>query len=267
MKSVISLLIAISLSIGAVSAHEPEIHCKHFFYGYPHGTPETNDLIIRDIYALSSNDETKFSDWVAFRLDKATVDGDNKEDRVWKADPWLAEQETLEPADYKNANKALKVDRGHQAPLASFKGTTMGFLTNYLSNITPQQSILNQGVWQRLEGKMRALIEEYEAVYVMTGPLYERHMGQLPNADESHTIPSGYWQIVFVEPEKNFESIQAAAFIFDQETAGDDEILKYLVTIDEVEERSKLNFLSELSPVLESQTESELHRNWAEKHF
>ena len=36
-----------------------EIHSKHFFYGQPTGTPETNDLIIRDIYALSSNDETK----------------------------------------------------------------------------------------------------------------------------------------------------------------------------------------------------------------
>ena len=51
----------------------PEIHCKHFIYGIPVGTPVTNDLIIRDIYALSSNDSTKFADWVAYRLDVETV--------------------------------------------------------------------------------------------------------------------------------------------------------------------------------------------------
>jgi hypothetical protein len=42
-----------------------EIHCKQFILGIPLGTPATNDLIIRDIYALSSNDSTKFADWVA----------------------------------------------------------------------------------------------------------------------------------------------------------------------------------------------------------
>ena len=50
-----------------------EIHCKHFIYGMPLGTPVTNDLIIRDIYALSSNDANKFADWVAYRLDPETV--------------------------------------------------------------------------------------------------------------------------------------------------------------------------------------------------
>ena len=46
----------------------PEIRCKHFIYGYPLGTPESNDLLIRDSYAMSTNDETKFADWVCYRL-------------------------------------------------------------------------------------------------------------------------------------------------------------------------------------------------------
>ena len=51
--------------------HLSEIHCKHFFKGCPKGTPKTNDLIIRDIDSMSSNDSTKFADWVAYWLDKA----------------------------------------------------------------------------------------------------------------------------------------------------------------------------------------------------
>ncbi len=76
-----------SKSSHAQAEPEPqENHRKHFIYGLPTGTPSTNDLIIRDIYALSSNDETKFADWVAYRLDKDTVTGDVKTKRNWKSD-------------------------------------------------------------------------------------------------------------------------------------------------------------------------------------
>ncbi len=74
----------------------PEIHCKHFIHGYPLGSPPSNDLIIRDLYALSSNDTTKFADWVASYLTCHEVDGDLDLERNWKNDPWLDPSETLE---------------------------------------------------------------------------------------------------------------------------------------------------------------------------
>ncbi len=51
----------------------PGIFCKHLIYGYPLGTPSSND-IIRDLYALSSNDTTKFADWVCCHLTWHGVD-------------------------------------------------------------------------------------------------------------------------------------------------------------------------------------------------
>jgi len=107
MKNLItSLFILILISVLA-QEHRPEIYCKHFFYGDPYGTPTTNDLILRDIYALSNNDSTKFAYWVAYRLTMHEVDGELTIDRVWKADPWLDEDETLEPKpdDYKRASE------------------------------------------------------------------------------------------------------------------------------------------------------------------
>ena len=68
-----------------------------------------------------------------------------------------------------------------------------------MSNITPQKSALNQGPWKNLEGMIRGLVrEKYGTVWVMTGPLYERNMRELPQADEPHKVPSGYWKIVVV---------------------------------------------------------------------
>ncbi len=222
-----------------------EVHSSLCLYGCPSGSPVTNDLIIREIYVLSSNDETKFADWVAYKVTKSTI-GPTAE-RKWKADPLLAENETLEPKDYKGAWAALKVDRGHQAPLASFTSTSHWETTNYLSNITPQKSALNQGPWVRLENAVRALAKkpEVNAVFVMTGPLYEREMPALPKADESHRVPSGYWKIIAV---KTGKKIATAAFQFTQETARKADYCAetFITSIRTIEGKTGLNFFHAL---------------------
>lgn len=247
-------------------AQDPKSQNKHFIYGQPTGTPSTNNLIIREIYALSSNDETKFADWVAYRLDKETVTGSAELKRNWKPDPLLKDSETLEPSDYKEANAKLKTDRGHQAPIASFKGTGHWKETNYLSNITPQKSNLNQGPWKRLEERVRKLVRKDNVVYVITGTLYESDMPSLPNANEPHKIPSGYWKIIIL-PNESIDSIKIASFIFDQETPRKDKVLDHLCTIDEIEKRSGLDFLHELPDDLEGNVESSKYVQWASKEF
>ena len=226
----------------------PEIHCKHFIHGYPLGAPAGNELIIRDLYALSSNDTTKFADWVCYLLTPHETTGVLDLERKWRNDPWLDESETLEGSpskkdDYKGSGKALGYDRGHQAPLGSFKGSRYASQVNYYSNITPQKKGLNQGPWRILEEKIRGLVDRYGRVWVMTGPLYERDMPALPNSDEPHKVPSGYWKIVVVE---DSGKIHPAVFIMDQDTARDSKVLDHLVTVDEVEKRSVLDFLWEL---------------------
>jgi DNA/RNA endonuclease G (NUC1) len=103
-------------SFGPPIQHRPEIHCKHFIHGIPYGTSDTNDLIIRDGYALSSNDRSKFADWVAYRLEPLMLIGDSDVNRNWTADPWLSDEETLEPEDYRGAYESIHTDRGHQVP-------------------------------------------------------------------------------------------------------------------------------------------------------
>lgn len=246
----------------------PEIHCKHFFAGYPTGTPASNDLVIRDIYALSSNDRTKFADWVAYRLDPGTVSGEVDTFRKWRQDPFLEDDETLHPDDYKNASAELTVDRGHQAPLASFKGTGSWQKTNYLSNITPQKKDLNQGPWKRLEDAVREIVYLERLVWIFTGPLYESTMPQLPEAgSKPHQIPSGYWKIVLVGKETRANSIRAAAFIFGQDTPRSDAVIDHLTTIDEIEERSGLDFLRLLTVDEQADIEADDFEEWATEHF
>ncbi|MCD3082431.1 DNA/RNA non-specific endonuclease, partial [Salmonella enterica subsp. enterica serovar Enteritidis] len=102
--------------------------------------------------------------------------------RNWAQDPDLPPSDTLAPSAYKNAHTLLKVDRGHQAPLAGLGGVSDWPSLNYLSNITPQKSALNQGAWAALENRVRELAKQADVsvVHVVTGPLFERHIATLP---------------------------------------------------------------------------------------
>lgn len=68
------------------------------------------------------------ADWVAYRITPDSIGQSG--DRIWATDPSLEDQERLTPGDYRGAPRTLRIDRGHQAPLASFAGTPFAALTN-----------------------------------------------------------------------------------------------------------------------------------------
>lgn len=212
-------------------------------------TQADNRVLTRTSHTLSNNAATKFADWVAYDVVQEGIGKSQR--RVWHSDPMLPPDETLEPADYKGAHKALKTDRGHQAPLANFTGAPGWKVTNSLSNITPQKSALNQGPWKMLEGAVRKLAKSGAGrVHVITGPLYEREMPPLPQADEPHRVPSGYWKIVSL---LRGDTLEVAGFVFDQETPRKADFCDntFRTSVAEIAGRSGLTFAPRLvnSPV------------------
>ncbi len=197
----------ILVASAAIGTPEPELHTFHCLASCPVGAPATNDTIVREIYTLSHNDITRLADWVAYRVTAQTIGSGGS--RVWQPDPWLAPDERLTEDSYTGAPRSLRIDRGHQAPLASFSGTPQLADTNILSNITPQASALNQGPWVRLENRERE-VARTTTVYVLTGPLFERLMRPLPAETGTHRVPSGYWKVVATADGR------MTGFIFDQ---------------------------------------------------
>lgn len=254
MKRLILTLAVSAMAFPAFAQDRAELHTFHCLHGCPTGASATNDVVVREIYTLSSNDRRKFADWVAYRVTSDTVGLSGG--RRWQADPWLSEAETLEPDDYDEAPDALQIDRGHQAPLAAFSGTPFAGDTNILSNITPQRSALNQASWQYLEAQERGLVartspeDPPRELYVLTGPLYERMMPAMPmpNGYERHRLPSAYWKVLATSDGR------MAAFIFDQDTPRSADYCSMRAPLEEVEIRADL----ELFPRLEVRTFSDL---------
>ncbi len=234
MKTILGFVLGFGLALSTASAHE--MHIVHCLKGCPTGAPATNDFVVREIYALSSSDDRKFADWVTYRVTKETIGSSASLNRTWKADPALDDDETLEPNDYKDANKLHDYDRGHQAPLASFAGTVFWRSTNLLSNITPQKADLNQGPWKDLESAVRHAVYHIGEVYVVTGPLYSGPaMPALPGTIEPHTVPTKYWKVI------STEGGRMTAFIFGQDTPRTDDYCDHRFTLADVETQSGLD--------------------------
>lgn len=245
------MAVALACLAAPAPASDGELHTFHCLFGCPLGAPATNDTVVREIYTLSNNDLTKMADWVAYRVTPDSIG--SSEGRDWQRDPWLAADETLTPKGYDGASAALHVDRGHQAPLASFSGTPFAAETNVLSNITPQSSALNQGSWVRIEEQERDLARRLNtAVYVLTGPLFERLMRPLPRVAALHRVPSGYWKVVALADGRS------TAFILDQAVPRGQDHCAARVSLTEMQLRSRLQLFPMIGRVRTGPLDAEL---------
>lgn len=219
---------------------------KFCLYGCPKGASSNNLNIDHNIFLLSYNHNTKFSDWVAYKVVKNNLNGGSHK-RNWARDSEISQEYTLIPQDYKGANKVCNYDRGHQAPLASFSNNNEWHKTNYLSNITPQIASLNQGPWVKLEKAVRNLAKKEPEVFVMTGPYYNKvEMCKMPGVRKGieYKIPNGYWKIVAI---RTSESIKVISFLMPQSASKKESFCKYAVSdVNQVKAMTRLKFFPEM---------------------
>lgn len=252
MKTSLSIGTAFLLLVSTLAHADPLVNCLH---GCPSGAPSANQLVDRDIYTLSNNPVTKFADWVAYKVDPDNFENAPSRSRNWAKDDAIDADNTLVPSEYDDANVTLAVDRGHQAPLGSFKGSPDWRQPNFLSNITPQATKLNQGAWKDLEDAIRDMATDNALadVFVMTGPLFEWPMAKLPGTNKDHEVPSSYWKVVAL---KQGTDIKVAAFYFYQDTPKRADYCDHMKSVDLIEAKSGLDFFAGLTNSVESDLES-----------
>lgn len=218
----------------------------------------TNIAVDHDVFAASINRNTKFADWVAYTVQSDYFVNGPSRHRYWKHDADIPDAYRLEPYcmqrrsdttcdDYRNAHATYGYERGHLAPLASFKAHPNWKQANYYSNIVPQLRVLNNGAWKSLEAKVRDLAQQGYIVKVLAGSYYDGAlMHDLPEADESHTVPTGYWKVITIEYQ---HELYVAAFSFEQND-GAKKLCEYEDSLAEVERRSGLDiFPNEQRPI------------------
>ena len=162
--------------------------------------------------------------------------------------------------DYKKSG----YDRGHMAPAADFRWSAEAMDdTFYLSNMCPQTHAFNAGIWSDLESAIRSMAYEDGSIYVVTGPVLTD--GPYDTIGENKVaVPSYFYKVVldYSEP-----TLKAIGFILPHENSKNP-LSYFAVTVDEVEERTGLDFFPLLPDNTEEKLESSLDTSlWALRAF
>lgn len=152
-------------------------------------------------------------------------------------------------------------DRGHLAPnyaIAAVHGREAQRDTFLMSNMSPQRPELNRRLWQRLEEVvMDRFVPRFGTLQVIAGPIFPTPFrDNVLNRVGLVEVPDAFYKILAVPGDEAL----ALAFIMPQEVSGDEPLDDFLVSIDEVEARTGLDFFPQLpeaaAVVLEGRVET-----------
>ncbi len=154
-------------------------------------------------------------------------------------------------ADYKHSG----YDRGHMAPnyaIASRFGADSQKKTFLMSNIVPQLPALNQGVWRDVEHRIADLwTARWGEIWVVVGCIPSE--GGKKIGTDGIDVPDQFYQLVVAQ---DGYDVRAFAVLFDQNVARRAWPTRALVTIDELEEATGLDFLPDLPDFIQRPLES-----------
>lgn len=223
-----------------------------FFAGAPVriSNPAPSDIRILDRgeFKIGWSDSLRHPVWCAYHVikdEKHIVSGRPgfTKDRAEKAAPT--------PADYTKSG----YDRGHMAPnhaIASRYGKTEQKKTFMMSNIAPQSPALNRGVWRDIELRIADLwTKRYGEIWVLVGCISDRD-NQETISGSNIDVPAWYYQIIIAQEDMD---VRALAVLFPQSVGWRDWSARYIVTIDELEKLTGLNFNPELPEFFQKQIE------------
>lgn len=220
------------------------IDCKkHLQYGIP---SKSDQILCREGYVIGYNYSRKAADWVVYRLTPNEFDGDEARLKNFRPDESIPEQYQVLANDYDEPIYEL----GHLVSAESQDGSkTLMSETFIISNVLPQLPTFNKGIWKGLENRERKWAKSKKELFIYIGVLYEGDKikylkGKIP-------IATHYFKI-FYSPQTN----EVLSYLIPHKKLYTKDLDKYLTTIDDIEVRSGLNFLSSLEWNKENKLES-----------
>lgn len=250
-------------------AEQPEMIDNEDLIHKTYYTTLANGKYVRN-YSICYDTEKLVSRWVAYPLHSCYVSPSLSRTNAWSFDPALPQniQQNIVSGGYNDGgNKQL--DRGHMLPSASRYSTyETNAQTFYATNMMPQNSTFNQGVWGQLEGQVRKAICA-DTLYVVVGTLFEDGK-TFTSRGRTIARPSHCYKILLRTKAGNTKKsisqitdandIKAIGFIFEnQSTAGSYQ--SAVTSIAEIEKRAGVKFFRNLNPAIADKVKSQKNIN------
>ena len=228
------------------------------------GGPPEWTVICHAGQVVAFNPAHNVSDWAAYRLRREDLLNDVVERKdAFRGDPQVPKRHRVVKADYTGTG----YDRGHLAPAGAMKWSSEAMSESFfMTNMAPQVGNgFNRHIWKSLEQRMRQWACERGVLYVVTGPLYEtRPIEQLvydkdgDGVDDNGVlvdVPSHFFKLAY-DPAR----VEAIAFLLPNEKLETDDLPEFLHSIDDIEDRARLDFLPMIWDGAEKAVEN--HKQW-----
>ena len=220
-------------------------HCRsHLIYGSP---SEDGHVICRLGFAFSYDTDRMIPIWASYRLlASPPVVVSSRRRLMFRPDP-----EVPVPQNYLSNFRGSGYDRGHLVPtIAVLWNWNAAQEAQFSSNITPQNPRFNRGIWARLDRVIRVWVEERGMLYVISGPVFNSDNVKWIN--QIVAIPDLFFKIVFDPVSRS----SLAFLIPNTNVASSSRLEDFLVTVNEIEKKTGLDFFSELPDNEQSLLES-----------
>lgn len=221
---------------------------------YP--TSTSGQVINQTFYKLSYVEEHEQAEWVAYEL-KAGISSNINFTRPYFIQDPKVKTNSADWRNYKNSG----YDKGHLCPAGDMKFSKKAYNeTFYTSNISPQKSDFNAGVWNRLEQKVRYWANKYDGLYVITGGVLEPNLKTI--GDEDVSVPNYFYKVLCDVSDVKPRMI---AFLVPHKKS-DRPLYEFVVSVDELEELTGIDFFHHLPDEIENQIEKSTdYKSWGFK--
>lgn len=281
-----SIFLYLGLVLGAGSLTATEFKPITLRPDYRHDRFVTQPTeIVRQFEAFTSSFDSKaddgdawgIPDFVAYEMKKSPkLAKGPKRPSPWITDASLASQKVA-PTDATYQHSALFLlahpdwyVRGHlcMKEHAWRLGANADWNTHTVLNAVPQRGSFNSGIWLALEDLTAKWADQYDAVWIVAGPIVEQgkpksYLGEKAKKELLIVIPDALFKIV-VRDSSDPKRPNVLAFRFPQQHAKykklpgqkDYDLAYFLVSVDQVEAETGLDFLTSLPDNIEAQLEA-----------
>ncbi|MBQ9311324.1 MAG: DNA/RNA non-specific endonuclease [Bacteroidales bacterium] len=205
--------------------------------------------------------------WVAYPLNNG-LRASGSRTNAWGIDPLI-------PMAYQSASYlggyGSGYDRGHQLPSNDRLSYSANVTTFYPTNMTPQYSSFNQGIWEKLEEKVRSYASSSDTLYVVTGCVLAGSPGTITDrAGNKVTVPAAYFKALLrymPSSTYGFGGYMAAGYYLPHSTSiSGNSFTGYIMSIDELEQKTGIDFFVNLASVVGKDTADKIEAqspiNW-----
>lgn len=237
-----------------------------FFAGAPRrvGPPAPADIVVlqRGEFAVGWSPSFRHPVWAAYHVPPEALHPSDVR-------PTFQRDRGVASSPAANAYDRTGYDRGHMVPnhaIASRFGEVAQKKTFLMTNIAPQAPSLNRGPWRNVEVRIADLwTARYGEIWVIVGAVSENGVNRETLQGSNIDVPIGFYQIVVAQTP---EGVRALAVYMPQDIAPDAFPTRQIVSIDELERMTGLDFLPDLPEFIQNPLEAEVPtRLWPVRPF